>query len=77
MLIVRLDQEAKNMPKLKGGKEISQRHRDNRFDAIQVWPQLMKLPLTATFDAFTSASSHIMNGSLPPLRHLRSNWNTL
>gem|GEM_PF-1380325 len=36
MLIVRLDQEAKNMPKLKGGKEISQRHRDNRFDAIQV-----------------------------------------
>jgi hypothetical protein len=31
MLIVRLDQEAKNMLRLKGGNEISQRHRDNRI----------------------------------------------
>ena len=27
-LIVRIDQEAKNMPRPKGGNEISQRHRD-------------------------------------------------
>src|ERR1051326_3461067 len=39
----------------------------NRFDAMQLWPQFIDLPLTAPSDALSiSASAHTIKGSLPP-----------